>query len=247
MTDLRHADTSSMAAEPSVGAARDSGDPSFVVMPTPAARELRRRLGPIAWVALEELLADADRAGRGNSGEDECASPRGPAGHRQGGGSGGAAAPGGGRRRRSDRAVTGPGWDVRRGRLPHKRGCAAGRHRRGPAAGAVGADQAVSWGRRRPAVAVRPRRREPDMTRRRSRADGAGVEVDTAARQAEDPRGRRTDASTAGARDAASARAGISGARGTAGPRTDRHWHPAVPGARVAVPAARRLAGGGSC
>jgi hypothetical protein len=26
-----------------------------------------------------------------------------------------------------------------------------------------------------------------------------------------------------------------------------RHWHPAVPGVRAAVPAARRLAGGGRC
>lgn len=26
-----------------------------------------------------------------------------------------------------------------------------------------------------------------------------------------------------------------------------RHWHPAVPGVRAAVPAARCLAGGGSC
>jgi hypothetical protein len=26
-----------------------------------------------------------------------------------------------------------------------------------------------------------------------------------------------------------------------------RHWHPAVPGSRAAVPAARRLVGGGRC
>jgi hypothetical protein len=50
---------------------------------------------------------------------------------------------------------------------------------------------------------------------------------------------------TASAQDAADA--GTRGAPVTAEPRTDRHWHPAVPGVRAAAPAARCLAGGGSC
>jgi len=62
-------------------------------------------------------------------------------------------------------------------------------------------------------------------------------------------RGRGTAEARITARRSREARAENAGnrARAASARARCRHWHPAVPGVRAAVPAARRLAGGGSC
>jgi hypothetical protein len=84
------------------------------------------------------------------------------------------------------------------------------------------------------------------MTARRDRRPGRGRGARTRGTAgAAEPRTRGAaglaDAGTRGAADGGTADAGI------AEQRTDRHWHPAVPVFRAAVPAARGLVGGGRC
>lgn len=65
MPDVRHLRSRQATTDPSLGAPRpDAAAVAFIV--SPAARTMRRQLGPAAWAALEDVLCDitVDASGR---------------------------------------------------------------------------------------------------------------------------------------------------------------------------------------